>query len=89
MPSIVIQMDKLEDLTSSQEPIVSEPVSAEYPKGDVNGDLEDARLALRAALNLVQLDEEQAKRAAVTAQDGYTVTLKDAQLILRLALNLR
>lgn len=91
-PEIIIQMDKLENLTSSQEPAASESVSAEYPKGDVNGDfivdLGDARLALRAALHLVQLDEEQARRAAVTAQDGFTVTLKDVQVILRWALNL-
>ena len=92
VPAIVIQLDKLENLTGSQEPAVSEPVHAEYPKGDVNGDftvdLGDARLALRAALNLVKLDEEQIKRAAVTAQNAHTITLRDAQLILRLALNL-
>ena len=77
---------------NSQQPQESEPVHAEYPKGDVNGDfivnLKDAQLALKAALNLVQLDEDQARRAAVTERSGITVTLKDAQCILKWALNL-
>lgn len=58
--------------------------------GDVDGngkvDLKDAQLALKAALNLLQLSDEQQPRADVDGEPG--VKLKDAQLILKAALNL-
>ena len=84
-----------EDSYNSHEPVDSEPVVSMQPgiPGDVNGDftvdLKDAQLALKAALNLVQLNGEQVKRAAVTERNEHIITLKDAQIILRWALNLR
>lgn len=58
--------------------------------GDVNGDgkvaLNDAQLALKAALNLTALTDTQKEAADVNGEKG--VTLADAQLILRYALNL-
>lgn len=59
-------------------------------KGDVDGNgtiqLKDAQLALRAALHLTQLTDDEKLRADVDGTTG--VTLKDAQMILRAALHL-
>ena len=62
----------------------------EQKRGDVNSDgevdIEDAKLALRMALNLAVL-EEKAAAAADMDEDGR-ISLKDAQAILKAALNL-
>lgn len=67
--------------------------SAEVPEvmlGDVDGDkevkLNDARMALRAALHLAVLDDTQKKAADVDGNN--TVELADARRILRVALHL-
>lgn len=62
----------------------------EYMMGDVDNnkkiELKDAQLALKKALNLIELDAKATKAADV---DGNgKVELKDAQKILRVALNL-
>lgn len=59
-------------------------------QGDVDGNgtvtLSDAQIALKVALNLIDISDDMKKRADV---DGDTyVTLKDAQKILKIALNL-
>ena len=76
----------------SEEPKESPKPSGapEYMIGDVDGDkaikLHDAQLALKAALNLIKLDDAQTKAADV---DGNgKIELKDAQKILKVALNL-
>ncbi len=69
---------------------VTDPEDTKPEKGDVDGDgeitLKDAQLALKSALNLVTLTEEQ-KQAADVSETGE-ITLKDAQKILRVALNM-
>lgn len=66
------------------------PVDITPKKGDLDGDgkvkLKDAQLALRAALNLIRLTDEQIKVADL--DENGKVNLKDAQMILRGALNL-
>ena len=48
--------------------------------------LEDAQIALRAALRITGLDAQQLQRADVDGEKG--ITLKDAQMILRAALRI-
>lgn len=59
-------------------------------KGDVDGngkiELKDAQKALKAALNLIKLNEREQKAADV--DESGAVELKDAQMILKAALNL-
>lgn len=59
-------------------------------KGDVNGDfkvnLADAVLVLKAALNIIQLEEAQIDAAEVDGKES--ISLKDAQLVLQAALNI-
>ncbi len=78
-------------LWDTQESLKEKEEEAKKPKwGDVNSDgevdIEDAKLALKAALNLAAL-EEKAATAADMDEDGR-ISLKDAQAILKAALNL-
>lgn len=73
---------------SSDKPIGS--AAPDFILGDVDGnkkiELKDAQLALKKALNLIELSETQMKAADVDGKAG--VSLHDAQLILKKALNL-
>lgn len=77
-------------VSPSPGPEGSQPPSQTVKKGDVNQDnkitLADAQMALKAALNLISLDENQKKAADVNGSGG--IELKDAQQILKVALNL-
>lgn len=59
-------------------------------KGDVTGDgtidLQDAMLALKAALKVITLDEQAAQAADVDGQEGISLT--DVQIILKYALKI-
>ena len=72
------------------EPPVTEPAEPEYVLGDVNGDgritSADARLALRAAVNLETLTEIQ--RLAADVDKDNNVRSADARMILRAAVGL-
>lgn len=78
------------DTTNSEVTGVTDVTDQEYLKGDVDNNkeiqLEDARLALRQALDLIVLDEK-AMKAADVNEDG-DVKLDDAQQILKMALDL-
>lgn len=82
----------LEEQKASREPVVSEPVStgAAVMQGDVDGDkqisLQDAHIALKIALDLVESKEDQIKAADFDG-DGIVV-LADVKKILRVALDL-
>lgn len=69
---------------------VTSPTDAQPKKGDIDADgeitLEDAQLALRAALHLIAVSEEQIQAADLSGNGE--ITLKDARIILRTALNL-
>lgn len=85
-----------ESITSAPETAAAQtpeagPVKEVYPKGDTDNSgsvsVDDARFALRIAVNLEENVSVQAKTAADYNEDG-SVTVDDARMILRVAVKL-
>ena len=67
-----------------------EQTTSEYEKGDIDNsgkvDLTDALLSLKAALGIIELDDEQAAAAEVNGDNS--VDLTDTVMILKIALGI-
>lgn len=86
----MIRSEQNQDDTPEQVPDEEQDEALQVKKGDINGDaqvtLQDAQLALKAALKIIGLEGNQVKAADVTGEGK--VELNDAQKILKVALKI-